>query len=56
MFSTFRHCNEDKVLGFDCEISQRTVSILQLASYRGLCIILQLRKLKAIPTEIQVCD
>ncbi|XP_055322330.1 uncharacterized protein LOC129578178 [Sitodiplosis mosellana] len=50
-----KHCNEYNVLGFGCRYSanRQTVSLLQLASHRGLCALVQLRKLKTIPTKLQ---
>lgn len=55
----FRHCNEYNVLGFDCEWVSRwggrqPVAILQLCTHRGLCVIVQLSKLRYIPSELKV--
>lgn len=56
----FRHCNEVAVLGFDCEwmvkpdIGRQKVALLQLASHRGLCVLIRLSTLKHIPDELKV--
>lgn len=56
----FRHCDEYNVLGFDCEwvIDQygvrQNVSLLQLASHRGLCVLVRLCEFGKIPSELQV--
>lgn len=55
-----RHCEEYSVLGFDCEwvtepgYGRGEVALLQLASHRGLCVLVRLSKLKHIPTELAV--
>lgn len=55
-----RHCEEYNVLGFDCEwiIDQygvrQNVALVQLASHRGLCVLIRLCEFGKIPTELQV--
>lgn len=54
----FRYCSEFKVLGFDCEYeiinNTRTVVLLQLQTYQGLCLLIRLNKLATIPVELKV--
>lgn len=55
----FRHCDEFNVLGFDCEwvsdyTGRRKVALLQLATHRGLCVLIRLCKLKHIPSDLAV--
>ncbi|XP_055322326.1 uncharacterized protein LOC129578174 [Sitodiplosis mosellana] len=50
------HCDRYNVLGFDCEWNTpggRKVALLQLATYRGLCALIRLCKMKTIPVELQ---
>ncbi|XP_037025207.1 exonuclease 3'-5' domain-containing protein 2-like isoform X2 [Bradysia coprophila] len=52
------HCNEYPVLGFDCEwVSEtggrRKIALLQLASYRGLCVLIRLCDLETIPSPLK---
>lgn len=58
-FPTFRHCNEYGVLGLDCEWTchpkgRQPIQLLQLATHRGLCVLIRLPYLKTIPSELQV--
>ncbi|XP_055642855.1 exonuclease 3'-5' domain-containing protein 2 [Toxorhynchites rutilus septentrionalis] len=51
------HCQEFRVLGFDCEwVSEQgnrhPVALLQLASHRGLCALFKLCEMKQIPPEL----
>lgn len=50
----FRHCQETKVLGLNCQYNGKTVTLLQLATYPGLCVLIQLNRIKKIPMEFQV--
>lgn len=47
------------MLGFDCEwVSEmggrRKVALLQMASYRGLCVLIRLSELETMPTPLKV--
>nr|XP_029720317.1 exonuclease 3'-5' domain-containing protein 2-like [Aedes albopictus] len=51
------HCQEFRVLGFDCEWvneqgKRRPVALLQLASHRGLCALIRLCEMQRIPSEL----
>lgn len=53
-----KHCNEYRVLGFDCEWvtvggKRRPTAMLQLASHRGLCALIRLCCLKTIPLSLR---
>lgn len=62
LFSHFpnRHCKEYNVFGFDCEwvVDQygvrQNVALIQLASHRGLCVLVRLCEFGKIPSELQV--
>uniref|UniRef100_A0A2M4BE22 Exonuclease 3'-5' domain-containing protein 2 n=1 Tax=Anopheles marajoara TaxID=58244 RepID=A0A2M4BE22_9DIPT len=52
-----RHCQEYKVLGFDCEWvstqgKRRPVALFQLASHRGLCALIRLCMINKLPQEL----
>ncbi|XP_055322331.1 exonuclease 3'-5' domain-containing protein 2-like [Sitodiplosis mosellana] len=50
------HVTEYNVLGFDCESKSpggRETALLQLATHRGLCVLIRLCKMKTIPIELQ---
>ncbi|XP_055312173.1 exonuclease 3'-5' domain-containing protein 2-like isoform X1 [Sitodiplosis mosellana] len=53
------HCDEYNVLGFDCEWNleqesgRKSVALLQLASSRGLCVLIRLSELQYIPKELE---
>ncbi|KAM7362483.1 exonuclease 3'-5' domain-containing 2 isoform 2-T2 [Cochliomyia hominivorax] len=53
-----KHCNELKVLGFDCEWvtvggTRRPTALLQLASGQGLCALFRLSCMKQIPKSLR---
>lgn len=53
-----KHCNEYRVLGFDCEWvtvggKRRHTAMLQLASHKGLCALIRLCSLKTIPMSLR---
>lgn len=53
----YRHCKEYNVLGFDCEslpFGRNKVSLLQLATHRGLCALIRLCTMKKVPNELRV--
>lgn len=59
IFLIIRHCDEYKVLGFDCEwvsdySGRYPVALLQLATYREYCVLIRLSKLGHIPSELRV--
>ncbi|XP_055303447.1 exonuclease 3'-5' domain-containing protein 2-like [Sitodiplosis mosellana] len=52
------HCDEFPVMGFDCEwenimYERGRVALLQLQSYRGLCVLIRLRRIGTIPSELK---
>lgn len=55
------HCREFPVLGFDCEwvrekgkqVKPHPVALLQLASHRGLCVLIRLFLMEEIPQELR---
>lgn len=55
-----RHCDECSILGFDCEWVidrwgvRQNVALVQLASHRGLCVLIRLCEFGMIPLELQV--
>ncbi|XP_017083906.2 exonuclease 3'-5' domain-containing protein 2 [Drosophila eugracilis] len=53
-----KHCQNFKVLGFDCEWitvggSRRPVALLQLSSHQGLCALFRLCHMKQIPKDLR---
>lgn len=59
MYYCFRHCKEYNVLGIGCELVKHMsdkITLLLLASHRGLCALVRLYNLTYIPTELRVCD
>ncbi|XP_055602303.1 exonuclease 3'-5' domain-containing protein 2 [Uranotaenia lowii] len=51
------HCQEFRVLGFDCEWvneqgNRHPVALLQLATHRGMCALIRLCDLRRIPPEL----
>lgn len=53
--STFRHCNDVPVVGFDCEwVHEGAVSVLQLCSHEGYCAVIRLCKIENLPRSL--CD
>ncbi|XP_055906903.1 exonuclease 3'-5' domain-containing protein 2 isoform X2 [Eupeodes corollae] len=53
-----KHCNEYRVLGFDCEWvtvggKRRPTAMLQLATHKGLCALIRLCSLKTIPISLR---
>lgn len=53
-----RHCNNNKVLGFDCEWvtvggTRRPTALLQLSSSEGLCALFRLCSMKQIPKSLR---
>lgn len=60
MLKKISHCEEYNVLGFDCEWVvdalgvRQDVALLQLASHRGLCVLVRLCEFGKIPSELQV--
>lgn len=52
---TFRHCEENPVLGFDCEwVLERKVALLQLCTHKGYCALIRLCKMTTLPQSL--CD
>lgn len=52
-----RHCTEYPVLGFDCKWTPKMglpVALLQLSSYKGLCLVFRLTNFQKIPEELKV--
>ncbi|XP_012283463.1 exonuclease 3'-5' domain-containing protein 2 [Orussus abietinus] len=49
------HCNlSNGILGFDCEwVNEGPVSLLQLATYNGVCALFRLGKIGYIPTKLK---
>lgn len=48
------HCEEFNVLGIQCSYSKKMGERLQLATYKGLCMVIELRKLESVPVELKV--
>lgn len=45
------------VLGFDCEwVNEGPVSLLQLATFNGVCGLFRIGKIGYIPQKLEVCN
>lgn len=50
----FRHINEYKVIAVGHVAQHDTLCLLKLATHRGLCVLIQIRKLREIPIDLKV--
>lgn len=56
LLNHFRHCMEYNILGIDCEWNKaKKLALLQLATHRGLCVLIRLSRMKKLPNELKVC-